>query len=113
MRGGTTGRPSPGGSERATRTTRVPAPSSLRSIKGPRYPVEMGRTPLFDGRRLYRLLFVGGLECLGALDEIGDLLAAFATDALEVPGAVLRGDRAATLLADPAEELRPVLVGRA
>src|SRR5919201_3874451 len=111
MSGGTTGWPCPGGSERAARTTRVPAPSSLRSIKGPRYAVDAG---LFGGRRfLWLLFFLGCLEGLGALDQVRDLLAALSTDPLEVPRAVLRCDRAAALLADPTEELGTVFVGRA
>ena len=48
-------------SERATRTTRVPAPSSLRSIKGPRYAVDAA-PELFGGRRFCGLfLFLGRL----------------------------------------------------
>src|SRR5919197_771680 len=111
MRGGTTGRPSPGGSERAARTTRVPAPSSLRSIKGPTV-----RSRPLSGRGLFfslLLLLFGRLERLRALDEVGDLLPALAADALEVARSVLRGHGASTLLPDPAEELGSVLAGRA
>src|SRR6185503_6688409 len=52
------------------------------------------------------------LERLRALDEVGDLLAALATDPLEVAGTVLRSDGLATLLADTSEELRAVLARR-
>src|SRR5687768_3193062 len=53
---------------------------------------------------------VGGLQRLRALDEVGDLLATLAPDALEVTRAVLLGDRFAALTPDPAEELGTVFL---
>src|SRR6266545_3643847 len=50
------------------------------------------------------------LECLRALDEIGDLLTALAADALEVTRTVLRGDGLAALLTDLLVELGTVLL---